>query len=170
MPTTADRKLCLEVLGIWILFELLPQLFWRRKWQPTPVFLPGESHGQRSLVGYSPWGCKESDTTEQLNHHHPAIWLLAIHITLLDLSFHTCKMGIRMLFFSLSLFHLGAMGRAFIPECCFSQLVCDDDLMCGGHHVCYVSKGQSRQEPSPWSSQPHWGHVMHIIELEHNYH
>ena len=41
---------------------------WRRKWQPTPVFLPGESHGQRSLVGYNPWGCKESDTTEQLTH------------------------------------------------------------------------------------------------------
>ena len=38
---------------------------WRRKWQPTPVFLPGKSHGQRSLVGYSPWGCKESDTTER---------------------------------------------------------------------------------------------------------
>ena len=37
---------------------------WRRAWQPTPVFLPGESHGQRSLVGYSPWGHKESDTTE----------------------------------------------------------------------------------------------------------
>ena len=37
---------------------------WRRKWHPTPVFLPGESHGQRSLVGYSPWGCKELDTTE----------------------------------------------------------------------------------------------------------
>ena len=37
---------------------------WRRKWQPTPVFLPGESHGQRSLVGYSPWGPRESDTTE----------------------------------------------------------------------------------------------------------
>ena len=36
----------------------------RRTWQPTPVFLPGEFHGQRSLVGYSPWGCKESDTTE----------------------------------------------------------------------------------------------------------
>ena len=32
---------------------------WRRKWQPNPVFLPGESHGQRSLVGYSPWGHKE---------------------------------------------------------------------------------------------------------------
>ena len=39
---------------------------WRRKWQPTPVFLPGESHGRRSLAGYSPWGFKELDTTEQL--------------------------------------------------------------------------------------------------------
>ena len=35
----------------------------QRKWQRTPLFLPGESHGQRSLVGYSPWGRKESDTT-----------------------------------------------------------------------------------------------------------
>ena len=40
---------------------------WRRAWQPTPIFWPGESHGQRSLVGYSPWGCTESDTTEQLS-------------------------------------------------------------------------------------------------------
>ena len=37
---------------------------WRREWQLTPVFLPGESHGQRSLEGYSSWGCKESDMTE----------------------------------------------------------------------------------------------------------
>ena len=37
---------------------------WRRKWQPTPVFVPGEALGQRSPVGYSPWGRKESDTTE----------------------------------------------------------------------------------------------------------
>ena len=41
----------------------------RRAWQPTPVFLPRESHGQRSLAGYSPLGCKESDTTERLNMH-----------------------------------------------------------------------------------------------------
>ena len=34
------------------------KISWRRKWQPTPVFLPGKSHGQRSLVGYSPWGCR----------------------------------------------------------------------------------------------------------------
>ena len=37
---------------------------WRRKWQPTLVFLPGDSHGQRSLVDYSPWGHKELDTTK----------------------------------------------------------------------------------------------------------
>ena len=39
---------------------------WRREWLHTPVFLPGKFHGQRSLEGYSPWGRKESDTTEQL--------------------------------------------------------------------------------------------------------
>ena len=39
---------------------------WKREWQPAPVFLPGESHGQRSLAGYSRWDHKESDTTEQL--------------------------------------------------------------------------------------------------------
>ena len=43
---------------------------WSRKWQPTPVFLPGKSHGQRSLVGYSPWGRRESDTTEATEHSH----------------------------------------------------------------------------------------------------
>ena len=42
---------------------------WRRKWQCPPVFLPGEFHGQRSLVGCSPWGCKESDMTEHASIH-----------------------------------------------------------------------------------------------------
>ena len=41
----------------------------RRRWHPTPVFLPGKSHGRRSLVGCSPWGRKESDTTERLHFH-----------------------------------------------------------------------------------------------------
>ena len=45
---------------------------WRRKWHPTPVFLPGESHGQRSLAGYSSWDHKDLDTTERLSTHtHP---------------------------------------------------------------------------------------------------
>ena len=42
---------------------------WRRKWRPTPVLLPGKSHERRSLVGYSPWGCKELDTTKRLHLH-----------------------------------------------------------------------------------------------------
>ena len=45
-------------------------MHWRRKWQPTPVFFPVESHGRRSLVGYSPWGCKELVTTERLHSLH----------------------------------------------------------------------------------------------------
>jgi len=40
------------------------KILWRRAWQPTPVFLPAESHGQRNLAGYSPWGSKKSDMTE----------------------------------------------------------------------------------------------------------
>ena len=40
-----------------------------RAWQPTPLFLPGEFHGQRNLAGYRPWGRKESDMTEQLGTH-----------------------------------------------------------------------------------------------------
>ena len=49
---------------LWV--EKIP---WRRKWQPTPVFLPGEFHGQRILVGYSPWGHKDLDMTEWLSTH-----------------------------------------------------------------------------------------------------
>ena len=49
------------------------KISWRKKWQPTPVFLPGKSCGQRSLVGYSPWAGKELDTTEWLNHHPECI-------------------------------------------------------------------------------------------------
>ena len=48
---------------------LAGQIPWRRKWKPTPVFLPGESHGQRSLAGYRPRDHKESDTTERLTFH-----------------------------------------------------------------------------------------------------
>ena len=55
---------------------------WRRKWLPTPVFLPGKSHGQRILMGYCSWGCKVSDMTEaiftslHLKWHSPAPYLL----------------------------------------------------------------------------------------------
>ena len=46
--------------------SLVGRITWRREWQPTPVFLPGKSHGQRSLMGFSPWGPKELDMTEWL--------------------------------------------------------------------------------------------------------
>ena len=45
------------------------ELYRRRQWHPTPVLLPGKSHGQRSLVGCSPWGCEELDMTERLHFH-----------------------------------------------------------------------------------------------------
>ena len=50
----------------------------RRKWQPTPLFLPGKSHGWMNLVGYSPWGRKQSDVIEQLHIHFH--FLLSVHI------------------------------------------------------------------------------------------
>ena len=60
----------LSIFLIWVPYlQRLGAIPCRRKWQPTPVLLPGKSHGQRSLVGYSPWGCTESDTTERLRFH-----------------------------------------------------------------------------------------------------
>ena len=50
-------------------FPLCRLFMWRRQWHPTPVLLPGKSHGRRSLVGCNPWGCKEPDTTEWLHFH-----------------------------------------------------------------------------------------------------
>ena len=47
---------------------------WRKKWLPTPVFLPEKSHGQRSLLGYSPWSGEESNMTEQPNTHRYTQW------------------------------------------------------------------------------------------------
>ena len=54
------------------------KISWKRKWQPTPVFLPGKSHGQRSLAGYRPWDRRESDTTECTHiQHHAFYWKTA---------------------------------------------------------------------------------------------
>ena len=56
------------------------KILWRREWLPTPVFLPGEFHGQRSLVGSSPWGCKQSATPERLSL--VALWFLSMRVRL----------------------------------------------------------------------------------------
>ena len=57
------------------------KILWRREWQSTPVFLPIESHGRGSLVGYSPGNHKESDTTERLTHTHTYTQVKCKHYT-----------------------------------------------------------------------------------------
>ena len=93
---------------------LVSKSHWSKKWQPTPVLLPGQVHGQSSLVGYCPLGCKESDTTEWAHTHthththmHSLIYIKIIcklqtknhflhncklnyHYTYLKLYMHTC--------------------------------------------------------------------------------
>ena len=66
-PGGSDGKVSACNAGDLGLTPGIGKISWRRKWQPTPVFLPGESHRWRSLAGYSPWGHKELDMTEQLN-------------------------------------------------------------------------------------------------------
>ena len=69
--------------------QLSHYIKWRRKWEPTPVLLPGKSYGRRSLVGYSPWGHEELDTTERLSdfaftfHSHALEKEMATHSSIL---------------------------------------------------------------------------------------
>ena len=62
-------KMWVYALRTGITFMLFYEKSWRRQWHPTPVLLPGKSHGWRSLVGCSPWGREELDTTERLHFH-----------------------------------------------------------------------------------------------------
>ena len=59
----------LTLLGFGLILFIFP-FMWSRKWQPTLVFLPGESYGQRNLEGYSSWGHKESDAAKVIAHTH----------------------------------------------------------------------------------------------------
>ena len=61
--------------GDWEFSPGVGKIPWRRKWQPTPVFLPGEFHGQSKLMCYSPWDQKESDTTSWLNNTNYCIYM-----------------------------------------------------------------------------------------------
>ena len=65
-----DALLLKKIFFCWYILIIGSQFAWRRRqWYPTPVLLPGKSHGQRSLVGCSPWGLEESDMTEWLRFH-----------------------------------------------------------------------------------------------------
>ena len=66
-PSSSDGKESACNAGDLGLNPWVGKIPWKRKWQPTPVFLAGKSHGQRNMTCCSPWGHKESDTTEQLH-------------------------------------------------------------------------------------------------------
>ena len=78
-PGGSDGSVCLQCrrpgFDSWV--RKIP---WRRKWQSTSALLPGKSHGWRSLIGYSPWGRKESDTTEQLHFLRLTIFITPFYI------------------------------------------------------------------------------------------
>ena len=59
---------------MWVFVPWVGKIPWKRKWQPTPLFLLGKSHGQRSLAGYSPWGCKELDMTKWLSTNTQVVY------------------------------------------------------------------------------------------------
>ena len=69
MTTRKTIALTLQTFVSKVMSLLFNMLSWRRQWHPTQVLLPGKSHGWRSLIGCSPWGCEELDTTEWLHFH-----------------------------------------------------------------------------------------------------
>ena len=79
LPDGSDRKNLLAIQETWF-NTWVGKIPWKREWQPTPIFLPGECYGQRSLAGYSPQGHIELDTTETTQHTHTyqLIYLLII--------------------------------------------------------------------------------------------
>ena len=90
-----------------------------RKWQPTPVFLPGKFHGQKSLAGYSPWGCKESDTTEHI-HSNVTLWFVVYCCSVAQLCPTLCNpMDIRLTFlhylWELAQTHVHWVDDAIVP-------------------------------------------------------
>ena len=90
------------------------KLPWRRKWQPTPVFLPGGFHEQRSLVDYSPWGHKESDTSEATEHAQ----MRSILYAEVNYSFRLFKVCSQLLGKNVTLFHI-----TFFPALSKSQIL-----------------------------------------------
>ena len=85
----------LRVRHDWVTsLSLFTFLHWRRKWQPTPVFLPGESHGHRSLVGCRLWGCTESDTTEETWQQQQQQCAVQLTIEIVAFNRNTFKMDV----------------------------------------------------------------------------
>ena len=89
---------------------------WRRAWLPTPIFLPGQSHGQRNLAGYSSWGCKELDTAEWLTHMRTSICLaFTMHRNFVNSSFYFSQ--------TLRAHALSFRGKGSSKDCSGAQLL-----------------------------------------------
>ena len=111
---------------------------WRREWLPTAVFLPKEFHGQRNLVGYSLWGCKESDMTDQLTHTHRDTHNVSVYFgyrqdaqpsTAIQLFF--CALSnIKHYILEMLVIQIGIEGRSL--GCCSSVAVLSDTLRSHG--------------------------------------
>ena len=89
------QHICYLFISPSINFLSIIYLPWRRKWQPTPVLLPGKSHGRRSLISYSPWGHKESATTERL-HFYFSLYL-STHLAIICYQFISIDLSIYLL-------------------------------------------------------------------------
>ena len=86
---SVEKKICLQYrrsgFDPWV-----RKIFWGRKWQPTPIFVPGKSHRQRSLVGYSPWGpnrVKHNLATEQYNNIKYMLFVNMMSLLLLQVNY-----------------------------------------------------------------------------------
>ena len=89
---------------------------WRKEWLPTPAFLPGEFHGQRNLAGYSPRGCKELDTAEQLSHTD---CLVLINISFMSVSL--AKMSFTIVISTVSSAYLASPQKSTVWNCINTQ-------------------------------------------------
>ena len=110
--------------------SLFTFMHWKRKWQPTPLFLPGESQGQRGLVGCRLWGCTESDTTEVTQQQQHSSGLISFRIdqfdllivqgTLKSLQHHSSKASVswHSVFFMVQLSHPYMTSGKTIAELC----------------------------------------------------
>ena len=103
-----------------ILIPWVGKIPWRRQWQPTLVLLPGKFHGLRSLVGYSPWGRKEPDTTERL-HFHFSSYVLELLLPVLGL--FCVSSSLSHIFYIIS----GLLSRCISPGLIFcSTVLCQE--------------------------------------------
>ena len=160
---------------------------WRRKWQPTPVFLPGEFQGQRSLVAYGPWGHKESDTTEWLTlvlllktsavrdgYMFPGVW--RGYIVSAFLSLKICYPGSQLWFFFvneerrqqtiLPIYQMKVVGTKWVPSSLShsepQKVIWGTVLILPrGYLISFHVHGRGAHLSHTWDALQQWGLLSH---------